>query len=339
MRIRSQASWDAVDRAASSALGSPVVAVPSVRVALCWIMQHLGYARHRDHVLVPRFMGRCILNALNRTAFPVEAQTPQTRLALVVNQYGLPQRLDEIGAACASRGLRYVEDRPAGIAISERLGPGSLAACIGFSKVLPALQGAAVLSHDDDLLQFCRTRRAETSPWSWALFVMLALLRRRSRVGASSVLAELAYELYLPARGGNAALRTGMIEALQQLDEYARRAGERLALLQERFAGRLLSPEGVRLPYVVPLLTGDGAPQVSDILARHGFDSQTYHIDVNRNMFNPAYEPACLIPLTPRIPETAFRALVGDLHALTCDVRPPEPRAGEPVPAGVTAPP
>jgi hypothetical protein len=69
-------TWEAVGRAAPAILGRDCLGLPSARVGLGWALEYLGTTRHRDHVLVPKFVGRCILNSLSRYALPVERPTP-----------------------------------------------------------------------------------------------------------------------------------------------------------------------------------------------------------------------------------------------------------------------
>ena len=308
------ASWADLDREASSLLGTPVTAVPSVRVGMCWALEFLGFRRHTDHVLVPPFLGRCILNSINRRAFPVEEITYRTRLAVVVHQFGFQQDLAAIEAQCRVRGLRYLEDSPSGLAHEETVGRGSLAKFIGISKILPALKGAFMLSEDDQLTQFVRAKRSESTFWSWPLLLFLMFLRCR-RYGASySVLAEVTYELYSASPGDNALLRGNVLRALRQLTDYEQIIRERVLLVGDRLHTRVLLPDATRLAYVVPLIqNADDEKAIRTVLTRHQCDASLYHVDMNRNLFDPDYQRVFLLPLNPRIPQSVFEALVQEL--------------------------
>jgi len=185
-------TWEELDRKASEILKTPCLAIPSVRVGMNWTLQFKGFARHRDHVLVPKFLGRCILNALNRQSFPVETPTSATRMLVVIHQFGLIQDMDAIAKVCADRGWDYIEDSPSGIADVEKPGPGSLAKFIALSKVLPLLQGAVALTPDTPLRNFLIAKRREYSPWSWITAGLMALAKCRAQRALGSATAEMA---------------------------------------------------------------------------------------------------------------------------------------------------
>jgi len=310
-------SWDAVDAIAARVVGRGCLGIPSVRVGMCWALEYLGCSRHRDHVLLPKFVGRCILNSLNRYALPVEVATPQTRIVAVVDQYGLRQDLDAIAAECSRRNYAYFEDSPYGLGQVECPAPRSLARFIGLAKILPIVQGALLLSNDDRFIEFVRRKRGEQSTWSWIVWAVMALLRCRREVGRYSEVADAAYEMYVPARGGNAWLRGNVLRVLERIESIERVHAERLALLGARLGGHVLTPDLARLAYAAPYLPGDRLEAAQEVFRREGFDATAYHVDVNRNLFAPRYIKALLIPLNSRVPATAFDRLVGGLDRLT----------------------
>jgi hypothetical protein len=316
-RLLHSTNWGDIDRKASDLLGKKCLGIPSLRVGLCWTLEYLGYNRHRDHVLVPKFMGRCILNSLNRYAFPLEEITSHTRLAIVVHQYGLKQRLDLIGEECDSKGLIYVEDSPCGLEQNEDQGPGSLAKFIGLSKILPVLKGALAVSRDQGLLEFFRTKRKEASLWSWAVLGAMASLRRRRKVRGYSALATAAYEMYPECKGDNAWFRGNILCVLEELDSFATQASLRLSMIEDRIKEWVLIPDSERLAYVVPYFPNENSARAQEAFAQFGFDATLFHIDVARNLFRPRYKKAHLIPLNPRIPIKHFQNLVDGLATLS----------------------
>lgn len=315
-RVVGPGRWSDVDETASAVVGTRCIGIPSVRVGICWALEYLGYRRHTHHVLVPRFMGRCVLNAINRFALPVEVPTPRTALAVVVHQFGFRQRLAEIHAECVSRSLLYVEDSPFGLEEKEEPGPGALAKFVGFSKVLPVLKGGFVLSADEQLLEFIKARRAERSVWSWPVLALMALLRSRRWSVPYSVLGDLAYELYLEARGDNAVVRGNLLRGLERLAEHERIVAQRLALARERLGSRALLPDVTRLAYVIPYKINGKEEEIASVFKRHGFDGTPYHFDMNRNVFDPDYQRVFLLPLNPLIPKNFFASLLHDLSLL-----------------------
>ena len=331
-RLLGRTTWEQVDRKASEVLGRECLAVPSVRVGMCWTLEYLGCVRHSDHVLVPRFMGRCILNSFSRHAMPVESPSPQTRLAVVVHQFGLRQRLEAIQEECASRGLVYIEDSPYGLESPEELGPGSLAKFIGLTKILPVLKGALALSSDRSLLEFMERKRHEASLWSWAVLGAMALVRGRHRPGGYSALADAAYEMYVECKGDNNFLRGNFLRSIQRLNFLATLARQRFSLIEERIKMGILVPDTDRMPYAVPYFPGEDVSQSQEVFRRHGFDPNLYHVDLARNLFSPQYEQALLIPINPRIPSRDFEGLVAGLATLQVTA-PSETASSQAVPA------
>lgn len=317
------ASWEEVDRAAARAIGRACLAVPSVRVAMSWTLEHLGLGRHRDHVLVPRFTSRCILTTLARRALPVEEPTTRTRLAVVVHQYGLRQQLASIASQCADRGVPYVEDAAYGPDREEGLGPGSLARFIGLTKTLPVLKGAVVLSDDESLLQSMRRRRMRTTAWSLAVFAALSYLRANRSSSGHSDLAELAYEMYEAAGGDHRWTRGNILLGLKRLHAIGTEASRRRDQARAVLGSDLVTEQSAVTPYVGVLLARE-LDQLAVAFRRSGFDGARYHIDVARDLFQPRYEQALLVPFNPRIPAAAFDGLlhaVGPLARGTADRR------------------
>ncbi len=316
LRLFPQTSWDEIDARASTILGRSCLGIPSVRVGMCWVFDYLEFSRHRDHVLVPRFLGRCVLNALNRYALPVQRPTPETKAVVVVDQFGLKQDCSAISAECVARGYVYLEDSPYGLGETEKPGPGSIARLVGLTKVLPIVQGGLLISDDEGLLRFVKKKRSESSHWSWMVWSVMALLRCRRRAADHSAVAEAAYEMYWEGKGGNAWLRGNMSRVLDQAERIAGSQAKRMAFVASRLGDRVVIPDLKRFGYVMPFLPGDQLELVRSLFEREGFDAESYHVDIGRNLFAPQYLKALLIPLNPRIPQQTFERLVSGLEVL-----------------------
>ena len=307
-------SWEKVDQKCSEVLGQACYGIPSIRVGLCWTMEFLGLSRHRDHVLVPKFLGRCIGNTLNRFALPVESPTPATRLVLVVDQYGLRQDVKSIRQECEIRKCVYVEDSPYGLGAAETLGPGSLARFVGLTKILPVVQGGMMICENPELIKWVKKKRDETSRWSWLVWGSMAFLRHQRMSSSHSAIAEAAYELYVEARGGNRFLRGNIMSALKKVDSLGAEEKRRWQLLEARLGSRILMPDFRKLGYVAPFLANGQSEMIEPLFAKEGFDGTSYHIEMNRNLFSPRYEKVFLIPINPRIKMKFFEKLVTSLE-------------------------
>jgi len=308
--------WKTIDQKCSEVLGQPSYGIPSVRVGICWAMEFLGLSRHKDHILVPQFLGRCILNAINRFALPVESPTDKTRLVLVVDQYGFSQDLKKIHEECVTKGWSYIEDSPYGLGEVEVLGPGSLARFIGLSKILPIIQGGCMISNNPIFINWLKKKREKTSHWSWIIWCLMALLRSRRKVSSQSAIAGAAYELYIEGQGGSKLLRGNMMKALELVYELEAEEKRRWEMLEEKLSPRILIPDLRRLSYAVPFLENGQSEALENLFTQEGFDGTSYHVETNRNLFSPHYKKAFLIPMNPRIKKTNFENLVTGLERI-----------------------
>jgi hypothetical protein len=308
--------WDDVDAVVSRLLGRPALGIPSVRVGLTWALEYLGLRRHRDHALVPRFMGRCILTALTHRVLPVEVPTDETRAVITVDQFGLRHDVAAVGAEARRRDWVLLEDSPCGIGADEAPSPGALARFVGLAKALPVVQGGAVVSDDARFAEFVRVKRRHAPVWGTVAWTLMVLVRARRRATGSSVIADLAYELYPHVGGGSARLRANVLSVLARLDAIAALHASRLRRLSEALGERVLLPDASRVGYVVPFLCDEIEPAAVEAFHAQGFDASPYHVDVARNLLAPRYARALLIPLSLRVPEAGFARLVDALAAL-----------------------
>lgn len=305
-------SWSEVDDAAAAALGADGVAIPSIRVAIGWVMEYSGYRRHRDQALVPRFLGRCVLNAVNRHALPVEQVTPLTKVALAVDQFGFRQDYDAVGNKCRELSLQLIADSPYGVGADERPHAACAVRLVGFSKVLPVLKGGFAVSADAALLAYFKTRREEYSRWSWVVLALLVYLRADARRDAAT-LSEIAYELFPRAAGDNRVFRSNMRTALLRWHVHENATRERLDLLQNELGEAVLVPDARRVASFALLPCED--PALAAEFTKMGFDGTLYHFDAHRNIFTPAYTRVLLLPLSSTIPMASFTGLVRMLSA------------------------
>lgn len=315
LRVFGAPSWEALDEHASCWLGRPCLALPSVRVGLCWALETLGYARHRDHILVPRFVGRCILNSLGRFALPVELPTAQTRIALVVDQFGRRQDLGALEPRFSESRWSYVEDSPYGIGADETPGRSSSGRFIGLGKVLPVVQGGLFVEGDEAISRSIRANRQKSSPWAFPVWLAMLMLRKRFVKGYSDM-ADAAYEMYPAAKGGCAALRGNLAAVFEQIDAFERESVRRLTAVTEALGEHVLVPDQRRLGYVVPFLPGVAMNSAQAIFRQFGFSDAALHVDLSRNMLAPNYAKTLLVPVNSRIPRERFDLLLSELQAL-----------------------
>lgn len=312
IRLVEAPSWQALDQIASAWLGVSCLVLPSVRVGLCWALEQRGYARHRDHVLVPRFTGRCILNSLGRFALPVEFPTERTRMAVVVSQFGRSQDLGALEAHFAGREFSYIEDSPYGVGDDESLPQGSLGRFIGLGKVLPVVQGALFVSGDESISRQIELKRQQGSPWALPVWITMLLLRKRFSAGYSEM-ADAAYEMYPASRGGCRYLRGNLGAVFKRIEWFEHESKNRMAQALAVLGGCALAPDKQRLGYLIPILPGMAMNSVQPIFRRLGFSDAPIHVDLNNNMLAPNYAKCLVLPVNPYIPRSSFDQLLTEL--------------------------
>jgi hypothetical protein len=81
------------ERVLSDWFGAEVVLTSSGRAAILLYLKALGFNRYSDRVVLPRFISSCVLDAVIRCGFPVDAASGMTgNASILYHQFGIPQR-------------------------------------------------------------------------------------------------------------------------------------------------------------------------------------------------------------------------------------------------------
>lgn len=86
----------------NSILGHPGIPFLTCRSAMLSGITASGLNR-MDEILVPPYLGHCVLSAISRTCFPTMTPSDRTKAILVFHQYGFPQKLDVIESMACDR--------------------------------------------------------------------------------------------------------------------------------------------------------------------------------------------------------------------------------------------
>lgn len=306
------AEWEELDKHLSDIFQKPAIAIPSVRVGLLWTLQHLGANRHEHEVLMPRYIGRCILDALHHAARPAHTLSNRTRLAVMVHTFGLKQDIETIRSRLQTEGVPFVEDASDSMRIGDSPVSGSLGKFIALSKLLPLLKGGCFLPGDPDIADMLRRKRSEsTSRWV-ALWIQWVIgSHRRGRDVPGSAWVESAYALYPCSPSDSPSLRGSFYAALSHVKEYAAIEAERLKLLKDAVPGALIETEPSTLLRCA-LLRPD--PAIAAALAHQGFSSTPLHYDHAGNMLAPYFKKALAVALHPGISQEAFTGLIQSIQ-------------------------
>lgn len=284
--------------------GSPVVLTSSGRSALLLILQELGFARYTHSVAVPRFISRCVLDAIIQTAFPVDAADSHAADAAVhYHQYGFTQRVRPAGVV--------IEDiAHAFFSVSEPDQPRTLA-IFSLPKFFStaSMVGGAVVT-DLSLAHRMRQRR-DAAPSKSANALAKESLIFRSSAEEGNGQRSLLYTARLQNSRIEDAELGGVPATRSEMSDVRRRRGEVMEALLTA-AGRLI-PSGwadmlrSQLPYAFPVSSSEHVlARLNRDLQEAGIESDIYRIDVNRDMTHPRYEPMLLIPYSHLVPDAAL---------------------------------
>jgi len=63
-----------------------------------------------DEILVPPYLGQCVLSAISRTAFPTMTPSGRTKAVLVYHQFGFPQNLADVNSVARNNNWVILND-------------------------------------------------------------------------------------------------------------------------------------------------------------------------------------------------------------------------------------
>jgi hypothetical protein len=125
----------------------------SARAAMVYGLRSLGIGR-MDEILVPLWLGHCILSALSRTAFPTMTPSNRTKAILVYHQFGYPQKMESIEKAAMRNGWIILNDC-ANTIFSHYRGANIIKhgdfSVLSFSKLYPCILGGALISSRSEI--------------------------------------------------------------------------------------------------------------------------------------------------------------------------------------------
>lgn len=92
-----------------SVTGLKVLPFACGRSAIVAGLSAFGLGR-MDEILVPPYLGQCVLSAISRTAFPTMTPSSCTKAILVFHQFGFPQNLTDIESVARKKGWIILND-------------------------------------------------------------------------------------------------------------------------------------------------------------------------------------------------------------------------------------
>lgn len=250
-----------------------------------------------DEILVPPYLGHCVLSAISRTAFPSMTVSARTRAILVFHQFGYPQNMDVILDHASRNNWLVVNDCATALYSSCGGTPvydyGDMS-IISLSKFFNCGMGGAVLSENDDLIaRLCWQYGQEQADQAFEEYLQIA----DGSYGDLTSLQVNGLYGYLPLIGPMA--RKGQDALPSSVESYAldRERRKKLYLSVREMLGERVPDAGDSVPFAMPV-AGD-VDQLQQVVAagreKYGVDAPVLHFDFAQNMMSPDYRPALVL--------------------------------------------
>jgi hypothetical protein len=304
------------ERVLSDWFGAEVVVTSSGRAAILLYLKALGLNRYRDRVVLPRFISSCVLDAVIRCGFPVDAASGVTGDAnILYHQFGIPQRISPSGMvledichaffASPTTGARDWKGDAAVFSVPKFFG---LDGMVGGLVLANGARSAQLRDMRDSASGVVQTRRG----------------RGACNVGGDTEGREDLETLYL-RRLLNPELLDEETGGLPGSTDEIRAVGharyQNLGRLCNA-AGRTAFPPGwmellsESLPFALPVFANATAIKRTNAgLSEIGVAAGEYQIDVDRDMSRPRHEKAVLVPCHHEIPASKFDEMIDILRS------------------------
>lgn len=290
----------------------PVLLLNSARTGIYLAITAHGMTR-QDEVLVPPFLGECVLDTINRTSFPALQFSARTRALLAVHQFGYPQKMEKIVTFAREHQLLLVEDCAFSFLSSYCGWPAASygdIAVFSFPKSFPTILGGCMVTEDTMVLDFARDYLKKQSGLAWRAFSSMALLPTIFTYATGSGplndfarhALESCYSQFTNFPNPNPRVCRLFPSSVEEMREAFERRKRNLEIVHRYFLGNGYPPDLEQdcdvAPFVAPYFN---VPEVLNkigiALKQIGVETWTYHFDRKRNMLQPDYQKCVPLPV------------------------------------------
>jgi hypothetical protein len=291
-----------------------VVLFSSGRSALKAYLYYKGYQLHRDSMLVPKYLSKCVLDAITDFAFP-KWIPDDTNALLYYHQYGYVQDYHIFNEKRYKYDL-IIEDCAHAFFYRSNL---NVPAIVSFSKFFDTGCGGALILESQTEKEDIIAWRDSHLPVPLKLedFIQKVFYANVTQCGQSSEdnnLLAIAYSFIL-----------NYVRPLAStLSRFPRTIGELMKIKEKRLEtyefikGNVKNDKARKFlanvetpPFIVPCCFDD--QQLMDKLVKEmsgiGVFAGVYRIEINKNQFIPQYEPAVILPCHQNIPLNTLKQM------------------------------
>jgi hypothetical protein len=274
------------------------------RAALVYSLEALEVKRI-DEILVPPYLGHCVVSALSKTTFPSMSVSHRTKAILVYHQFGYPQKVDEIEKIAHKHNWIIANDCVNSLS-SEYQGTNLLNwgdfAIVSLAKLYSCAIGGGLVFNHNKIQQKIATSYKEL--YSKHLLranqaYQIILQAEQNPSGDDEQFELQAAEGYLPELVAFPSKALASLpQSAQEIKEDINHRRNLLQLVQERFPNHTPDSEECDVtPFAIPI---KGEPsklenlslQIKKIL---GVEAPVLHFDFARNMLAPDYKKSLII--------------------------------------------
>lgn len=285
--------------------GSKVSPFSCARAALVYGLRGLGIGR-MDEILVPPFLGYCVLSALARSSFASISVSSRTKAILVFHQFGYPQNIEEIRKAALKNKWVIVNNCSNTIFSSYRgeliLNWGDFSV-LSLSKLFHCILGGGLVSGRPEIrnllkdnypyLFFKHLNRANMAYDMLSKFKN-GLLGPESGFEVDAVFGYLPEVVSIPAN--TLVTLPGTVEEIR--NEIARRK-RLLKIVGNKMPGRVpvCRDEEEVVPFSIPVMADPShLEEISRVIRKElEVEAPILHFDYSRNMLDPDYRRSLII--------------------------------------------
>jgi len=274
------------------------------RSAMVSGLKALGLQR-TDEILVPPFLGQCVLSALSRAVFPAMSPSGRSRAILVYHQFGFPQDIRAIESYAHDKNLTILNDC-ANTLFSCTNGNSLLEwgdfTIISLSKLYSCGLGGGLYSRRKDIYENILDDHRELSDGQRerADLALETLIKINSGVYG----AETVYEInglygYLPdVAAFPEKSHYGLPSTEEELHDDITHRKNIWSIVSNLFPDRVPECENIEvIPFAIPIF---GDPEKLEVISNKirnelSLDVPVLHFDFARNMLNPDYRQSLVI--------------------------------------------
>ena len=291
----------------------------SARTGIYLALKAKGFQR-TDEIVVPNYMGQCVLNAINHTAFPSSNFNQKTKGVLLLHQYGYPQKIDDIKKEIDN--YFVIEDCAHtidSIYKGKKVGEFFDCAVYSFPKIFSIPQGGCIISDDEDIIRCInnslkKTKRRLDLIQTYLFSLLLYKVQNTNKQSEEltmlieSIYSQMVHIPKIPKKIGK------LFPNIDEINEYSKKRKKILKIFKENI-GKEYFPtvenDTVVTPYFIPFIDSpDILKKIKSKLHKKDIDLPIYHFDKNRNILSPEYIKSFIIPTHQTIEWSVFEEII-----------------------------